>query len=186
MATAAAAELRYDEHAMRPWLRKLMLTVHVLASVGWFGAAASVLALAVAALTARDTGSALYQATEVIWRSTIIPVSVATLLTGIVQGLGTRWGLVRHYWVLTKLVITVAAVLLLALHTRSLLPALAHAAMDASAGVASASAHAHGGMPPRVHLVVASGGTMALLLAAASLSIFKPWGRTPFRRDTPS
>ena len=180
--------VRYDERRMRPSLRKLMLTVHVVVSVGWFGAAASVLALAVAALTAPDSGSALYQATEVIWRTIIVPVSVATLVTGIIQGLGTRWGLVRHYWVLTKLVITVGAVLLLALHTRSLLPALAQAAINASAGVASATAHAHshGGIPPRVHLVVASAGTMLLLLAAASLSIFKPWGRTPFRRDTPS
>jgi hypothetical protein len=29
----------------------------------------------------------------------IMPLSVATLVSGLVQALGTTWGLLRHYWV---------------------------------------------------------------------------------------
>ncbi|MET7424976.1 hypothetical protein [Dactylosporangium sp. NPDC005555] len=35
---------------------------------------------------------------------TLVPLGVASLVTGVVQSLGTSWGLVRHYWVLFKLV----------------------------------------------------------------------------------
>ena len=171
---------------MRPALRKLMLTSHVVASVGWLGAAAGVLALGIAGLTTSDAGvaSGVYRATEVIWRSVIVPFSLAALLTGVVQALSTQWGLFRHYWVLTKFLITAFAVLLLLLHTGSLLPALAQAAIDSSPSVAEASTHAHGGIPPRIHLVVAASGTLVLLLTTATLSIYKPWGRTRFGRRT--
>jgi hypothetical protein len=171
---------------MRPALRKLMLTAHVVASIGWFGASAGVLALGIAGLTAGDAGAAsgLYRATAVIWRSIIVPFSLAALLTGLVQALGTQWGLFRHYWVLTKFLITAFAVLLLLLHTGSLLPALARAAIDSSSSVAEAGAHGHGGIPPRIHLVVAAGGTLLLLLTTATLSVYKPPGRTRFGRRT--
>lgn len=176
---------RLQRRAMTPGLRKLLLTTHVVVSVGWLGAAAPVLAIAIAGLatTSPTAASAMYQATEVVWRSVIIPFSLAALLTGVVQALGTQWSLFQHAWVLTKLVITVGAVLLLLLHTGSLLPALARAAVDGSAIVLEGHAHGHGGLPPRVHLVVAASGTVALLLVAAILSVYKPWGRTRFGRS---
>lgn len=166
---------------MPPALRKLLLTSHIVSSLGWFGAAVSVFALAIAGL-AVTAGGPLYAATEVIWRAVIIPFSLAALVTGIVQALGTRWGLLRHYWVLIKFLITIAAVLLLLLHTHELLPALARASIDGSPIVIDGQAHGHGGIPPRVHLVIAAGGTLLLLLVATFLSVYKPWGRTPFGR----
>jgi hypothetical protein len=164
---------------MRTSLRRFVLTMHVVASVGWLGAATCVLALGIAGLTG---ATAMYQGTEVVWRSVIIPFSIAALVTGVVQALATQWGLFRHYWVLTKLMITAVAVLLLLLHTRSLLPALVHAAIDGSAIVVNGHAHGHGGVPPRVHLVIAAGGTLLLLLITTMLSVYKPWGRTPVGR----
>ena len=125
----------------------------------------------------------MYQATEVVWRGVVIPLSIAALITGIVEALGTRWGLFRHYWVLAKLAITVGAVILLLLHTSSLLPALARASVDGSPISIDGHAHGHGGIPPRVHLIVADGGTLLMLLFTALLSVYKPWGRTPFGRS---
>jgi hypothetical protein len=167
---------------MKRALRRLLLTTHVVVSIGWFGAAAGVLALGIAALTRADDASALYRATEVVWRSVIIPFSLAALVTGIVQAVTTEWGLFRHYWVVAKLVITVGAVLLLLLHTSSLLPALARAAIDGSPIVIDGQAHAHGGISPPVHLVVAAGGTLLLLVIATTLSIYKPFGKTKLAR----
>jgi len=169
---------------MMPALRKLVLTTHVVVSVGWLGAAACVLALGITGLASENarTASAAYLGTEVIWRFVIIPLSLAALVTGLIQALSTQWGLFRHYWVLAKFLLTSGAVILLLLHTSSLLPALVAAATDASSGAHSSGAH-HGGMPPRVHLVVAAGGTLLLLLATTTLSIYKPWGKTRRGRD---
>jgi hypothetical protein len=39
---------------MTPSIRKLLLTAHITLSVGWFGAVAAFLALAIVGLTSRD------------------------------------------------------------------------------------------------------------------------------------
>lgn len=169
---------------VKPRLLTLLLLSHVVVSIGWFGAAASILAMGVAGLIDPTGAASLAPAIEVVWRSVLVPLSVAALVTGVAQGLATPWGLLRHTWVLTKLILTVAAVLLLLLHTQSLLPALMNAASAGAAVSVEVPAHGHGGLPPRVHLVVAAGGTLLLLLVLASLSFFKPWGRTPFGRPT--
>jgi len=165
---------------MTPRLRKLALTAHIVVSIGWFGAASGVLVLAVAGLTSKNASivSAACVGTELIWRFAILPFSVSAVLTGLIQALGTRWGLFHHYWVLTKFLLALGAVVLLFLHTHSLLPALS--AVEVSPG--TRVAHNHGGLPPRVHLVVAASGTLLLLLATAALSVYKPWGMTPYGR----
>lgn len=45
----------------------------------------------------------------------IVPLSLAALLTGIIQSVGTPWGLFRHYWVLIKLLLTSLASVVLVL-----------------------------------------------------------------------
>jgi hypothetical protein len=95
-----------DDHASRP--RKVALTAHLASSVGWLGAAACFLALAVVGLTSKDAQTA--RATSLVmapaaW-SVLVPLSLGSLLTGLVLSLGTTWGLLRHYWVLIKLLIT--------------------------------------------------------------------------------
>ncbi|MGH9252111.1 MAG: hypothetical protein ACRD0W_21725 [Acidimicrobiales bacterium] len=81
---------------MRSSVRKLALTAHVTFSVGWTGAVAAYLALAVAALASRDAqlvrGTYLAMEVAAAW-FVIVPLSLGSLLTGLVQALGTTWGL---------------------------------------------------------------------------------------------
>jgi hypothetical protein len=93
---------------MTPRLRKLMLTAHLTSSVGWLGAVAVSFALGVAGLTSQDaqTVRGAYLTLELTGWFVLVPLSLASLLTGLVQSLGTTWGLFRHYWVLFKLLIT--------------------------------------------------------------------------------
>jgi hypothetical protein len=91
-------------------LRKVALTAHLASSVGWLGAAACFLALAVVGLASKDAQTA--RVTSLVlapaaW-SVLVPLSLGSLLTGLVLSLGTTWGLVRHDWVLIKLLITEA------------------------------------------------------------------------------
>jgi hypothetical protein len=105
------ATKKKEPSVMTPRLRKLVLTAHITFSVGWFGAVAAFLALAIAGLTNRDVQMVrtAYAAMELTARFVIVPLAIASLLSGIVQSLGTTWGLFRHYWVLAKLLLTTFA-----------------------------------------------------------------------------
>lgn len=103
---------------MAPGLRKFALTIHVVSSVGWLGAVVSFLVLAIAGLTSAEPLMirGAYLAMDLIGWSIIFPLSLASLISGIGQALGTVWGLFRHYWVLIKLIVTALAAALLLLH----------------------------------------------------------------------
>ena len=115
------ANLPVAAMTMTPRLRKFALTAHVTSSVGWLGAVAVFLALAVAGLTSQDaqTVRAAYLAMELTGWFVLVPLSLASLLTGLVQSLGTAWGLFRHYWVLFKLLINVVATIVLLLYMQT-------------------------------------------------------------------
>jgi hypothetical protein len=61
------------------------------------------LVLGVAGLKSRDVEivRSSYIAMNLIGRYAIVPLSFAALLTGVIQSLGTPWGLFRYYWALT-------------------------------------------------------------------------------------
>ena len=162
--------------------RKIALSAHVTASVGWFGAVIAFLVLAMIGL--RGDGSegvirSAYISMETIGWFVIVPFSLASLASGLVQSLGTQWGLFRHYWVAAKLFITVGASLLLLLH----MTVMNSVAEAATAGALSVQ-HLR---DPRVQLAGDAGAAAVVLLVAIALSVFKPEGqialdakRTPF------
>lgn len=162
---------------MPPRISKFALTAHVTSSVGWFGGVAGFLALAVAGLTSKNDQMvrAVYLSMELIGWCVIAPLSLASLLTGLVQSLGTSWGLFRHYWVVAKLLITAFASILLLVHMQ----------------VASRMANAVAGtmfvitdfQSMRIQLVIDAGAAIVVLLVATALSVFKPEGLTRFGRN---
>jgi hypothetical protein len=163
--------------AMTPRLRKLALTAHVTSSVGWLGAVAAFLALAVAGLASQDpqTVRAAYLTMDLTGWFVLVPLAVASLLTGLVQSLGTTWGLFRHYWVLFKLLINIFATIVLVLYMQTLdefaeVAAEARLSTDDLAMLRSPS--------PVLH----AGAAMVLLLTATTLAIYKPRGVTPYGR----
>ena len=153
-------------------LRKLTLTAHVACSVGWLGAVAGCGALAVVGRTSDDQQlvRGAYLAVDVITRFVIVPLALGAVLTGLVQALGTQWGLFRHYWVAIKFVITVVAagVMLASLDMVGHLADMAAANHPASGDMA-----AH-----RDDLILHTVGGAGLLLIPLGLSIYKPRGVT--------
>ncbi|GLW47513.1 hypothetical protein Stsp02_31750 [Streptomyces sp. NBRC 14336] len=160
--------------AMPPALRKLVLTAHVACSVGWLGSVAAFLVLAVVGLTGKapQRVRGAYLAMEVTGWYVIVPLAFASLLTGLVQSLGTTWGLFRHYWVLAKLALTVLATFLLVLHMQ-----VADHVAEAAA-LTSLSASDLGGM--RVQLVFDAAAAVVVLLTNTALSVYKPRGITRY------
>ncbi|MDB5070510.1 MAG: hypothetical protein JWM87_1621 [Candidatus Eremiobacteraeota bacterium] len=159
---------------MTPGLHKFALTAHVITSVGWFGAVAGFLVLAVAGLMHADPQvvRACYIAMGLTGWFAIVPLSLASLLTGIVMSLGTTWGLFRHYWVAVKIVMTLPAIALPLLHMQPI-SRMAGAAAQTTLSPADLSAL-------RVQLVAYAGAALLVLLVATALSTSKPRGWTPY------
>lgn len=159
---------------MTPRLRKFALIVHITSSVGWLGAVASFLALAIAGLISQDAQivPAAYLAMELIAWFVIVPLSFASLLSGVIQSLGTQWGLFRHYWVLVKFLLTIIAtlVLLLQLEPISYIASVAAETTLSSAYLREA----------RLSLVVHAGSGLLVLLVVTTLSVYKPQGMTRY------
>lgn len=161
---------------MTPGLRKFALTAHVASSVGWLGSVAVFLVLAIGGLNSQDVQivRAAYLSMELTTWYIIVPLSLASLLTGLVQSLGTRWGLFRHYWVLIKLLLTILATILLLVHTQ---PISYMAGIAAETTVLSADLQ---GL--RIQLVADAGAALLVLLVATVLSVYKPRGMTRYGR----
>jgi hypothetical protein len=158
-----------------PPLRKLVLTLHVATSVGWLGAVLAFLALACIGLSATGplTVRGAYLVMEPAAWFVLVPLSLASFATGVVQSLGTPWGLFRHYWVIFKLVLNVFAtiVLLEYMKTFRVMAAAAAAPAIELAQVRNPS--------PVVHSVLA----LLLLIVATVLAIYKPRGVTKLGRQ---
>ncbi|MFI0424431.1 hypothetical protein [Spongiactinospora sp. 9N601] len=161
-----------------PRVRRPVLLLHVVSSVGWLGLNLGVPALAIIGMTTGDpeVQHAVYRVLGLLGDLYLIPLSLTAFTTGVLLSLMTSWGLLRHYWVIAKFALTLIAVVLI---PTSLLPGL-HAAAEA---VASA--------PPGTFAAVPRGGvgqvgagfvSTAMYLTCAVLSIYKPWGRTAFGR----
>jgi hypothetical protein len=150
--------------------RKFALTLHVTSSVGWLGAVAAFLALAIAGVTSGDAQivRAAYLTMHLVTWFVIVPMSLAAFLTGVVQSLGTTWGLFRHYWIVAKLLLTIVATLLLLLHTQPI---------DRIAAVAAAGTLASRDLwQLRLQLVGDASAALFVLFGTTLLSVYKPWG----------
>ena len=148
-------------------MRRAVLTVHIIASVGLLGDCAAVLAINVRAAATGDPALAAASYDLLAMFSVVfgIPLSFTALGTGLVLGLGTKWGVLRHRWVTAKLVLLVTVILAGAL---VLGPATAAMRDGASSG-------------NQTLLILASAYDVLVLALATALSVFKP-GR---RRDRP-
>ncbi len=149
--------------------RKVVLTAHVSTAVGWLGAVAAYIALDITATVSEDvqTVRAAYLAMEISAFYAIVPLAVASVLIGIVNALGTSWGLFQHYWVLVKLLLTLLATTILLVETQTI-SVLAEAAA--------------GGVDPRElpGSLVHSVGGLVVLLVITAMSVYKPRGMTRY------
>jgi hypothetical protein len=159
---------------MTPGVRKLALTAHVACSVGWLGAVIVFVVLAVVGLTSEDaqTVRSAYLVMEPAGWFVLVPLALASLLTGLVQAVATTWGLFRHYWVLFKLVINVFATIVLLMYMQTL----------GSLGDVAANPRAELDVVRSPSPLLHAGAALVLLLTATVLAVYKPRGLTPYGR----
>lgn len=158
---------------MTPGVRRVALTAHVVCSVGWLGAVAVFLALAVSGMASADPQMvrADYLVMESITWFVIVPLCLASVLTGFVSSLGTTLGLFRHYWILIKLLITIPATIILFVHMQPI-RLISRIAAERPVTTDDASL--------QIQMLAAAGAALVALLVATAISIYKPRGMTQY------
>ena len=166
MSPSLAAALAYLPRVPRlpKRVRSSLLTVHVAASAGWLGLDGALVVLEVIGLNSADpalrTGISVAMAAIACW--VLIPLVFASLCTGLILGLGTSWGLARHWWLVAKSVI---AAVLAATGVVLMLPRLSQLL-------------AGEGEPIQLRTLALRSVALVLLLLATGISVVKPWGKT--------
>ena len=158
-------------------ISRLLLTSHITFSVGWLGAVVVFLVFAITGLTTMNnqlSRSALLAMELSAW-FVIVPFCLTSLFTGIVQAVGSKWGLFKHYWVVVKLFLTVASTILLLLHMQ---PISYLASVSASPSFSNTQYPAQ-----LIDIIAKAGAAILVLLAITTVSVYKPWGKIQFRLD---
>ncbi len=159
--------------------RRVVLSLHLVCAVGWMGLDLGLFALLLTGWTTDDgpVAAAMYTAARVAVPPVVPALAIGMLLTGVVLGLATRWGLVQWWWVFVKLVIgvvlTVLVLVLLLPGALGLPTDLAGTADEVRDAVGREGRHLL--FPPVVSFVA--------LGVALWLSVRKPWGRTRWARE---
>lgn len=157
-----------------PAIRRLTYTTHITSSLAWVGAVIVFIGLALMGLTSSDdrTTRGVYLVMAPAAWFALVPLAHVSLLSGLALSVGTAWGVFRHYWVVSKLLMTVFATAVL-LSYMSTFREMAGIAADSRVDLADVR-----NPSPLVHGVLA----LTLLLAATWLAVYKPFGHTPYGR----
>ncbi len=164
-------EARRAPWRLRGRTRKTVLILHILSAGAWVGVDVIV---AVLVFTGWLSGSSAtrglaYQAlgTFVVWP--MLVSGLVSLVTGVILGLGSKYGLVRYWWVAVKLVLNLVLCTLILVALRPGLGDVAQYGRELAAGTAAQRDVSDLFFPPIVSL--------SALTFATVLSVAKPWGR---------
>jgi hypothetical protein len=157
-----------------PFFRKLTLTTHITFSIGWFGAVVAFLGIAIAGLVSQQAVivRSAYIILELTGWFVIVPFCLVSLVTGVLESMGTPWGFFRYYWIVVKLFLTVAATVLLLLHMQPI------SYFSKVAEASNLSDTDFRGL--RIQFVADAGAALLVLLVITTISVYKPWGRTQY------
>jgi hypothetical protein len=159
---------------VRPWrlgarTRKGFLVAHIASAGTWIGIDVAMGVIVFTALFGDEETRALcYRALELFAVWPLIATGLVCLASGVVLGLGTKWGLIRYWWVAVKLALNVLLVALVPLALRPEVVEKAEQGRRFMAGGAASLAVGDLIFPPIV--------SPTLLLVAFVLAVFKPWG----------
>lgn len=169
--------------ATRPWrlgvnARRAVLIAHIASAGAWLGVDVAMAVVIGTVLTADDPGTraSSLQVLELITVWPLLACGLTCLATGVVLGLGSKWGLLRYRWVTVKLGLNLLLTALVPVALRPEVTRLADEARRWAAGEAVTYDLSNLVYPPIV--------SPALLLVAITLSVVKPWGRTYTPRGT--
>jgi hypothetical protein len=160
----------------RPWrlgtrMRKGVLVVHIVSAGAWIGIDVVMGVLVFTALLTDDdaTRALCFRALELFAVWPLFTTGLVCLASGVVLGIGTKWGLLRYWWVAIKLALNIVLTTLVLVALRPGVMEAAEQGRRFAAGEAASLAVGDLIYPPIV--------SPSALLVAFVLAVFKPWGR---------
>lgn len=157
----ATRTLTVPQFRLAPRARKSIVVLHVISSVAILGQAWVNAVLAVIAMRAPGSARAAYSFMQDLVYASAAPLSILALVSGVMLGLGTKWGVLRFRWVTAKLVLLLLVVLAGITIQGPLLERLIAAPSSAA----------------QLMNLAATLVQLVLLAVATWLSVFKPGGR---------
>jgi hypothetical protein len=151
--------------------RKSVLVLHIASAGAWLGVDVVMGVLIFTALASDDpaTRALCYRALELVAVGPLLACGLLSLLTGGVLGLGSRYGLLRYWWVVGKLGLNLVLTALVLVALAPEVAAHADQARQFQAGLPAPLEVGQLIFPPIV--------SPTALLVAIVLAVFKPWGR---------
>ncbi len=151
--------------------RRAVLITHIASAGAWLGVDVAMAVLIVRAMTTDEPGTLAFslQALELVSIWPLLVCGLLCLLSGIVLGLGSKWGVLRYWWVAVKLVLNLVLTGLVLVSLRTEVHEQADLARRVASGEVVTFDLSDLIYPPTV--------SPTLLLVAIALSVIKPWGR---------
>ncbi|MEU8609898.1 hypothetical protein AB0C29_18100 [Actinoplanes sp. NPDC048791] len=174
ISAAVAVAMKPVLPRLKPAPRRFFLALHVGFSVAWLGLSLSMTALSLIGLSADDPALRhhAYRVMHIFDLGVVIPIVLLSLLSGLVVALLTKWGLTRHWWVLSKFVIALSIPLAAGFAQERWITELIERTADPAVQPGGSG----------VRLVVCMVVYVVLLATATALSVYKPGGMTPWAK----
>ncbi|GAA2758835.1 hypothetical protein [Actinopolymorpha rutila] len=150
--------------------RKGVLLVHIAAAGTWLGIDVVMAVVVFTAVLSDDprTVALCYQALRLFTVWPLLVTGLVCLASGIWLGLGTKYGLLKYWWVAVKLALNLLLTGLVLVALRPTVTGATEFGRQLAAG--------HPGVPPR-DMIYPPIVSPLLLVFAFVLAVFKPWGR---------
>jgi hypothetical protein len=141
-----------------------------MASVGLLGTTSGTLLLALTGAATEDAAfaAAIYRLMASFTVAFGIPLSMLSLASGILVGLGSKWGVLRYWWTTVKLLLILGVIVNGAANIGPTVDALRSDPMAAG---------------DQARVAIAAALSVAMLLTATGVSVFRPGGRVRGRRQ---
>lgn len=160
--------------------KSLLIAIHVISLAAWIGGTLGMLLLGIYLSSADNAAQLTYTlaSMEIIDENLLKYPALMTLLTGILLSLWTQWGLVKHYWVIVKLGLTMITIMIGILFLNKWTASLAEMVED----MGFASLQDGGFHSTWLNMVTTSSFNIFCLLFMVFITYYKPFGKIKKRR----
>lgn len=155
--------------------KQLIIIIHVLSVICWLGGAMVMLLLGTYMLNS-ENGEQLYYTVENLHLIDVVMIrytALVTLITGILLSVWTNWGLLKHYWIVIKLILTLLLICFGIAYMSGWLSQLVSIAQQGRALALSDAAF----LNTAYSLIGGAIANIVALIFMTAISYFKPFGK---------
>ncbi|CAH1201890.1 hypothetical protein [Paenibacillus sp. JJ-223] len=162
----------------------IFVAIHVISASSWIGGTLGMLLLGLYLYSAANGEQLAYTlaSMEIIDENLLKYPALMTLLTGILLSIWTQWGLVKHYWIVIKLILTLTTILIGIFFLNHWTASL----VDMVSETGFATLQDHNFRSKWLAILLTASFNLLCLFIMVFITYFKPFGKIKKRRATNS